>query len=210
LSAADPGSEIRVFVIAVSGFSGAGKTSLVERTADLLGNASRLHFDDYRSVSTYPQDLKAWLDAGADPDAWETPRLASDLRRLRSGEAVGMLDGTVVEPSQFIVLEEPFGRSRRETSELIDLVAHLEVPADVLLARRLLRLLEDEAGGRGPELIERLIHDLRHHLAAGRELAAAADAHVRRTADLVLDGLKPVDELAATLIAEVRRVRGTR
>src|SRR5262245_62134529 len=42
------------FVIVIGGTSGAGKSSLVRRTAELLGDAVTLHFDDYKSVSVYP------------------------------------------------------------------------------------------------------------------------------------------------------------
>jgi hypothetical protein len=76
-------------VIVISGTSGAGKSSLVRRTAALLGDAVCLHFDDYRPVSVYPEpDLAAWLAAGADPNLWQTPRFAADLRSLREGQPI--------------------------------------------------------------------------------------------------------------------------
>jgi len=193
------------YVVAVSGISGAGKTSVVNRTADLLGGAARLFFDDYDSVSSYPPDLKAWLDAGADVDEWRTPRFSGDLRKLREGEAIHLpKDGRLVEPRPFIIIEEPFGKLRREMSGLIDLSAHVEVPPDVLLARRLLRRMGEESEQYGERLLDRLGQDLREHLTAGRDLDARGSAVLREAADVILDGTLPVDEIAATLVAKLR------
>jgi uridine kinase len=184
---------MKSFVTAVSGVSGAGKSSVVERTVALLGDAKSLHFDAYAESSTYPADLKAWAEAGADVDEWKTPALAKDLRELRaSGEA------------KYIVIEEPFGKLRAEMRELIDLAAHIDVPADVLLARRLLRRLDEERH-KGEALLDRVQSDLEHHLDAGRDLDALASIVPRDAADVVLDGTKSVDELARELVSEIRR-----
>ena len=61
--------------------SGAGKSRVVERTVELLGDASSLHFDHYDSVSQHPPNLKEWMEQGADVNEWKTPQLADDLRR---------------------------------------------------------------------------------------------------------------------------------
>lgn len=194
------------FVIAVSGISGAGKSSVIQRTVELLGGASTLQFDDYASVSTYPPDLRDWMERGANVDEWKTPQLADDLRQLRAGEAVTLPSGRrIVEPAAFIVIEEPFGKLRSEMRDLIDLAAHVDVPADVLLARRLLRRLEEERHLFGDGLLDQLHRDLRQHLAAGRELDALGSAAARDAADLVLDGTGTVDEIAQTLVAEIRK-----
>ncbi len=200
-----------VFIVAVSGCSGAGKTRLIERTVTLLGNAARLHFDDYRSVSSYPPDLKAWLDQGADLDEWRTPQLAIDLGKLRSGERVHLpQDLGIVEPAEFVVVEEPFGKSRHETARFVDFAAHLLVPADILLARRLQRRLEEEHHLFGEELPGQIHRDLHEYLATGRDLDAYNSDTVRQFADLVLDGMQPVDKLAEQLVAEILRRRTER
>jgi uridine kinase len=68
----------RPFVIAIGGPSGSGKSSVVQQTAHLLGDAITLFYDDYASVSTYPSDFGAWIRDGANPNDWKTPRFASD------------------------------------------------------------------------------------------------------------------------------------
>jgi uridine kinase len=180
-------------VIALSGISGAGKTSVIKRAVELLGDATALYFDDYRDVSTYPPDLREWAEQGADVDQWKTPQLARDLRALRDAGAVS-----------FIIVEEPFGKMRRELADLIDLAVHLDVPPDVLLARRLLRRLGEERSRFGDQLPEQLHRDLHEYLATGRHLVTLGAATTRDAADVVLDGTKSIDEIAEVFVEEVR------
>jgi uridine kinase len=193
-----------VFVIAVSGISGVGKSSLIERMADRLGNAARLHFDHYVVLGNDIGDIAAWLEAGVDPNAVETPQFAADLERLRRRQPVRLPnDHGVVEPADFVVLEEPFGRSRDVMAPMIDLAVHIAIPHDVAMARRLLRTV-----GRRPQmgdagLIDELEEQLRAFLAGGRDIYLALDIQARAGADLVLDGLRPVEALADDLMAAI-------
>jgi uridine kinase len=196
------------YVVAVSGMSGAGKTSVVRRTVEILGDAVSLHFDDYVSVSVYPSDLRQWLEEGADVHVWKTPRLAGDIRALRAGQTVVLPEsGVVVEPADVLVIEEPFGRMREEMAELIDLAVHIDVPADVMLARRLLRRLSEEREQLGERLVDTLRQDLEYHLGSGRLLQARGADVVRDAADLVLDGTLSIDQLARGVADEIRRRR---
>jgi uridine kinase len=179
------------FVVAVSGMSGAGKSTVVRRTVERLGNATALHFDDYVADSVYPPDLQDWLARGADVDEWKTPRLAADLRALRAGT------------HDYVLVEEPFGKMRAEMRGLIDLAAHLDVPADVLLARRLLRRLEEERAEFGDQLLDKLHGDLREHLATDRSLELTGNTTAKAAADIVLDGRRTIDEIAQTLADEI-------
>ena len=195
------------FVTAVSGVSGAGKTSLVDSTVALLGDAVSLHFDDYAAVSTYPADLRAWMDAGADVDEWKTPALAADLRRLRAGEPITLPNSDrIIHPARWILVEEPFSRLRREMAGLIDLAVHIDVPGDVLLARRLLRRIAEHRHLPHDTLVDHLQRDLEHHVTAGHALDTLAAVMIRDSADLHLDGREGVEALARQL-AEAMRER---
>lgn len=180
------------FVVAISGMSGAGKSSVVRGTLERLGNATALYFDDYVARSTYPPDLHDWLARGADVDEWKTPHLAADLRALRAARTYA-----------FVLVEEPFGRRRAEMHGLIDASAHLDVPTDVLLARRLLRRLTEEREQFGDRLLDRLHLDLTEHLVTDRSLEIAGAASARAAADIVLDGRKTLDELSEALANEI-------
>jgi uridine kinase len=196
------------FVIAVSGISGAGKSSVIARALDLLDDAVSLRFDDYAAVSTYPADLPAWAARGADVNEFRTPQFADDLRALRSGRSIAPPYASAeIAPAAFILVEEPFGKMRAEMLELIDLAAHIDVPPDVLLARRLLRRLREERHEYGDRITEQLERDLEDHLARGRGLDALGSQAIRNSVDLVLDGSKTVNEIAATLVSEIQRRR---
>jgi uridine kinase len=193
-----------VFVIAVSGISGVGKTSLIERMADRLGNAARLHFDHYVVLGNDIGDIAAWLEAGVDPNVVETPQFAADLERLRRRQSVQLpQDHGVVEPADFVILEEPFGRSRDVMAPMIDLAVHIAIPHDVAMARRLLRTVGLRPQMGDPGLIDELEEQLRAFLAGGRDIYQALDVQAKAGADLVLDGLRPVEALADDLMAAI-------
>lgn len=195
----------RAYVVSVSGTSGAGKSSVIDKAAALLASATTLHFDDYVTLGNDVAEIKAWLDAGADLDAIKTPGLADDLRHLRARQPIRLPStGRRVESADFIILEEPFGRSRAELSPLIDLAVFIDVPADVAMARRLLREI-DTWREEPAQLIGALELQLRAYLAAGRDAYFAASRAARQSADLVLDGMQGMDALAATLVGEIVR-----
>ena len=187
----------RPCVVAVSGTSGGGKTTLIGQTAAILGQTTCLYFDDYAVVDNDPAAILRWLEAGADPNEFKTPRFAAELRRVvaeKSGPG---------KPGGCILIEEPFGRGRSEMAPWIDLVVHLELPADIAMARRIVRSIEERQ--RAPqEMLDHLRNDLRTYLAAGRAAYTSAAAVARQGADLILDGMLPTSELAEKLRATIR------
>ncbi|WP_404337309.1 hypothetical protein AB2M62_01870 [Sphingomonas sp. MMS12-HWE2-04] len=176
-------------ILAVSGSSGAGKTRLIEALAHARPDALRLHFDDYVSLGNDVAEIKAWLAAGADPDAIRSPRLAKDLAKLAR--------------APLVILEEPFGKARREIAGFVTHAVHIEVPPEVALARRLLRAIRDEFEPGDPALVASLEGQLAAFLAIGREAYAAADRAARSCADLIVDGLQPSGTIAAAVLAAI-------
>lgn len=196
-------SRAPAFAIAICGTSGAGKTRLVEQTVCLLGDAVALYFDDYRSDSRYPADLGAWLDGGADPDEWRTPRMAADLMALRAGRPVAACgERRRLEPRRFIVVEDPFGRARREIAAGIDFSAYLDLPMEIALARKLRRDLAwaaRELGAQGA--LDRASLFFEEYLEGrGREAYLAGNQRARESCDLVLGGMLPVELLAREIV----------
>jgi uridine kinase len=196
------------FLVAVSGISGAGKSTLIDMAVDRLDSATRLHFDDYIVLGNDIGEIMAWLRAGGDPNRLATPRLVADLRRLLAGSSVvPTLCAKPVHPAAVVILEEPFGRARREIAPLIDLAVHLQVPLDVALGRQLLRTIRSHSGkgsdGGGVDLIADIEGQLQAFLAVGRDAYLAAEGFAREAADLVLDGLRPADELVERLLSEI-------
>lgn len=189
----------RSLVVAVSGTSGAGKSTLIKSVASLLEPVACLSFDDYVSVENTPGAIKEWLENGADPSEYRTPQLTIKIQRwlAQAKESDG--------PDHLLV-DDPFGRARPEMSELIDLAVFIDLPPEIALARRLVRTLEQRR--RAPEpLLEHVLADLRTYLAAGHEAYMIATRLTRERSELILDGRKPVEELAATLLGEINRRR---
>lgn len=110
-------------VIAVSGASGAGKTTIVKQLANEF-NCPFLLFDDHTDKNTYPQDMKKWLKNGANVSLIKTPKFVSSLKAL-------MLQNSC----RFIFIEEPFGKQRNAMSPLIDYVVLLDQPLALCLNR---------------------------------------------------------------------------
>lgn len=200
------------FVIAISGVSGAGKTALVSKVADFLGDAVVLHFDDYRSVAKYPEypsDMPKWIEKGKDLDAWEIPQLLDDLKALREGKTISLPDKREVKPARFIVLEEPSGRERIGLRELIDFVVLLDLPLEIALARKVVqdlgRCLTDIPSDKLAEAVQRGI-DYYSHYPLAREYYLTCVERVSQDCDLVLDGTRPAEELAHKVVAAVTAI----
>jgi uridine kinase len=210
-----PNSHPTHFVIAISSVSGGGKTTLVYKTAERL-NASVLLFDDYRTVSQYPR-TQQWLDGGCDINEWKTPQFARDVAALKRGESVTLPDsGKVVQPTEFVVIEEPMGRARAEMAPHIDFVAVIDTPLEIALARKVKRdasymTVDDIEHATKEQLAESLGRltaylqgFLGHYLRASRRLYIAVQEQAIVSCDLVLDGELSADELAAQLVAAVK------
>lgn len=213
---------MKPLVVAIAGVSGAGKTTLARKTAELVG-AAVLRVDDY--YDSFPGGLDGvvrWLDDGADPNQWQYPGLADDVRALASGQAIAdRKTGQRLEPAQVILVEEWFGRSRSEMAEVIDLVVFVDTPLEVALMRRLQRGMGaswkvwwSERGGEAPaaETAERakasldfLQRELDLYERCFRRLYLLIQQRVRPTCDVLLDGMRPPDELAEALAAILRR-----
>jgi len=188
-----PANPDTCYVIAVSGPSGAGKSTAVRNLVARLGDATALYFDDYEASSIYP-DIAQWLANGADPNQFQTPQFSADLRALRAGKS-----------ARVIVLEEPCGRERAEIAALIDFVVCIELPLEIALARKLLRMLGFFLAEQTPDAFAKhLQFFLPWYIESGRELYRAVQQRVLRNCDLIADGMLPPEALANSIEEAIR------
>jgi len=197
------------FVVVVSGVPGSGKSTLVSGVAEALGEAVTLHFDDYGGTSIYPEDFKAWLQSGADPNDWKTPQLVQDLRTLRGGVTVlHPRSGVSLEPKPIIVVEEPFGRAREEMDVNVDFSAHINLPLDLALVRLLRRMLAEDAAKEEAKRLGCL--DIVESLSemflddGMRGLLLQSDVQAARSANIILDGTQTPEDLKTELIKTLK------
>lgn len=165
-------------IIAVSGASGAGKTTIVKYLATLF-NTTYLCFDDFVEANTYPADMKEWLVQGADLSLIKSPRFIQRLEHLK-----------LTSGSRFIFIEEPFGRVREPMSHLIDYVILLDLPMELCLARVIQRHIQRAKSGELNSLLAYLAK-YEDHL---RSVYISAVNQVRQGADLTVNEVLSVEE----------------
>ena len=166
--------------VAVSGVSGAGKTTIVKLLAKEF-DCPFLLFDDHTDKSTYPKDMKNWLKNGANVSLIKTPKLISSLETLISKNG-----------SRFIFVEEPCGRERDSLSALIDYVVFLDQPIELCLSRIIKRHTEQPT----LDSINSISNYLDKYEDHFREIYISAANQVRKNSNLVFDEVLSIEATA--------------
>ncbi len=198
-------------VIAVSGYPGSGKTSLVRGLAKRLPGAAPVFMDNYERMTRRPiEDVARWLQAGADIDAFDFPGLGDDLAALKQGVAINdRRDNSRVAAGKYVVFETQFGRAHAETGRHIDLQVWIDVPFDIALARNLKAFVagfaRESDAGRLADQMRWLDGYLGNYLGTVRALLEMQLERVGRKADILLDGRSDLDGMIEAADAEIRR-----
>lgn len=185
------------FVVAISGPSGAGKSTLIKTLVNLFENAVFLSIDDYPD-DHYPPAIE-WLERGANPDEFETPQFFADVRSLKNGKSILHPETKQeTDPPAYLIIEEPFGKSRTAFRDLIDFHAEIDIPLEIAFPRRLLRIMDWKPK---EEQLPYIKQHLEWYLRAGRRFYIAVQENARRDKDLTIDGTHP-SEMIAQLVFE--------
>jgi hypothetical protein len=193
----------------------AGKTTLIRSLSQKLDGAALLLFDEYEQFGQWPEDFGQWIAEGCNPREVANPRLRADLQSLRSGSAIcHPIDEHVIDLSPIILLEDPFGRTRPDSADLLDLVLFVDLPWDLSVVRMAQRALglDDlpprNASGQGAvDALLARIESASTWLSgyvARREMYTTLASQVRATADAVLDATKASEDMLEDALAAIK------
>lgn len=169
---------INTKVVAISGTSGAGKTTMVKALANEF-DCPFLLFDDHTDHNTYPSNMKSWLQNGANVSLIKTPKFVTSLEGLISKNN-----------SRFIFIEEPFGKERDVMSSLVDYVVLLDPPLELCLARIIKRHTE-QPSSESIYFIANYLDKYEDHL---RDSYRSAVKQVRNNSDLIINEVVSIKE----------------
>ncbi len=165
-------------VVAISGISGAGKTTIVKLLADEF-NCPFLLFDDHTDKTSYPEDMKHWLKSGANVSLIKTPKFVNALKNL-----------ITTSNSRFIFIEEPFGKERNVMASLIDYVILLDQPLELCLSR-IIKRHTDNSHSDALVSISAYLTKYDDHF---REIYITAANQVRNNADLTINNVVSIEK----------------
>lgn len=192
------------FVLAIAGHSGSGKSTLARNLATRLGGAITLGIDDYAS-DNYPPSV-AWLERGADPNDFQTPQFFADVCALKHGKAIlHPATRQKMNPTAFVIIEEPFGKGRDALREQIDFLVYVDTPLEVAYFRKVLRKSDFLPWEDNPQVfIQHLRENLEWYLQIGRKFYLAVSQSARKDCDLLVDGELPSQKLADQIVQAIR------
>ncbi len=172
---------MRAFVIAISGISGSGKSTVCEQIARRIHKTAVVRFEDYLGFQRLNYK---WLFEGGNFNSLdlEALRCAADAAARKS-------------KNDCVLIDYPLGRCNECMNKVIDFAFYIDVPPDVALARRLTR--DIRAGGEKVRSTIALYKDY------GYKISRKIVENVPKTVDVTVNGLNDIDELADWMSAYI-------
>ena len=141
----------KIRVVGVAGGSASGKTTIVNKIEEYFGRDIVVlgHDSYYKAHDDLDYEERSQLNYDH-PNAFDTERMAEDVRRLIKGQAVDIpvydftihnrVDETVhVEPKNVIIIEGILILENKELRDLMDAKIYVDTDADERLMRRIRR-----------------------------------------------------------------------
>jgi uridine kinase len=169
-------------VIAISGVSGGGKTTIVKHLNKRLHNAKTLFFDDYNFDG--PDDIIDWVDKGANYNEWNLAPLIRDLEAL------------LAESLDYIVIDFPFAYKHSKTRKLIDITVFIDTPLDIAMARRIIRDFKNGSN-------ENILNEMENYILQGRRGYLEMLKTIKPSSDIIVDGTLSVSKIVDTIYERI-------
>jgi|GEM_PF-919259 len=189
-------------LIFVCGAAGSGKSTLVRNLKNIMEDTESISFDSYLNDTTCPPDY--FNGSILDPSVIVSHRFVKDLQDLRNGKTVVDPEGNQKVPRKIILVDENFGRLRPSVTPLIDFQIYIEVPLDVLLARRVQRNINgDLQSYEAEQKLNIISNNLATYIDGFRNTFIHIQDNLPTRSDCVVNGMKSVDTLTAELKREI-------
>jgi uridine kinase len=185
----------RSYIITISGASGSGKSTIAKMISERLQNSELIYFDAYQSSTNYPDPNDKTIQF--DPRNIESPLFFADLCKLISGESIHDPWNRRLNPARFFIIDEPFGRLRREMSNMVDAVIYIDTPLDIALARRTIRNIDvDLKDHTSEEKLTIVMNNLKAYLNSLGDAYKTVGYELSRQCDITIDGTRSLDEVS--------------
>ncbi len=187
-------------LILIGGGTSSGKTTIANQIRKVLENARIFTFSHdnyYRDLSNYTEDEIKEINFDH-PNSIDNDRLIEDVRKMISGKSVNIpdydfithkrVDGIRVEPDyDVIILEGIFALYFKELVEIASLKIYVDTDADLRLARRIHRDIEQ----RGFTLKE-VLHQ---YIETVKPMHEVFIETTKKQADIIIPGEKKFDRV---------------
>ena len=141
-------------LIGIGGGSGSGKTTIVNKIAEIISDFVFIPQDNYYRSAEFISNVNITEFNFDNPEAFDTELLLEHLSTLKEFEPIDMpqydfvrhrrRDETVhVEPQKLIIFEGIMIYCNKNIRDLIDLKLYVETPDDIRFIRRMQRDIND-------------------------------------------------------------------
>lgn len=137
-------------VIGICGGSGSGKTTIVEKITELVGDFAFIPQDNYYRTAEHVSNVNITGFNFDHPSAFDTDLIVEHITALKAGRPIDMPqydfvhhrrreETTRVEPGKLILFEGILIYFDQRLRDLIDLKLYVDTPDDIRFIRRLRR-----------------------------------------------------------------------
>ncbi len=141
-------------IIGITGGSGSGKTTIVRKISEIVGEFTFIPQDNYYLSAEYVNNTNITAFNFDHPSAFDTDLLVEQISALRRGDEIAMPlydfvnhrrreDTVRVKPGKLVVLEGIMIFFEPRLRELIDLKIFVDTPDDIRFIRRMTRDIEE-------------------------------------------------------------------